>query len=280
MSSIRGQTVGTPIQPPRGTPRWLAPLLFRALNFSRITRSREELERLPVVGGMSSIPTRAADLERVLDRILPQVDRLHLFLHGYDAIPETARRRGISAYLAPADHPFRASGKLYGLLHEPSPCLYFGFDDDILYLRGHGQRLRNGLIRYGGLVIVGIHAARFSPRHRSYLRAVKVRHFAKGWPLDVLADELGSGTVAFYSAALPVDPRPWSHGNMEDLMMAVEAERRHLPRIALARPANSLVAIGEMQPDSLFHQLRRDDSAHSAVLAQLRALMGRALPTQ
>jgi len=280
MSTAWGLTVGRPVQPPRGTPRWLAPLLFRCLNLSRIESARSELARLPLVGGMASIPTRSADLERVLDHIVPQVDRLHLFLHGYDAVPETALRPGVSAYLAPKDHPFRASGKFFGLLNEPSPCLYFGFDDDIVYRPGHVQRLRAGLVRYGGLAVVGIHSSRFSPRHMSYLRAVKVKHFAKGMFSDRLADELGSGTAAFYSRALSIDPRLWVHGNMEDLMIAVEAERLGLPRISLARPSNSLVAIHEAQPDSLFTQLRLDDRSHSAVLAQLRTLMGRVLPTQ
>jgi len=234
-----------------------------------------DLDRLPRVGGMASIPTRATDLERVIEQILPQVDRLHLFLHGYETIPPAAHRQKVIATLAPKSHPFRASGKFYGLTQETEPCLYFGFDDDILYLHGHVDRLVNGLKRYRGRAVVGIHGARhlspdatFNTHRRSY-------HFERGLVADHVVDIVGTGTVGFVSSMLPINPPSWPHGDMDDIMFAIEAEKRHLPRVAIARPRRSIVAIATNQDDSLLQVARRDNTRHTEQLRILLTLMGK-----
>jgi hypothetical protein len=244
-------------------------------NSAKIAAARDRLKVLPLVGGLASIPTRAADLGSVLDHIVPQLDRLHLFLHGYEAIPETARREGVLVHLAPRDTPFGSAGKFYGLTAEQEPCLYFCFDDDILYREGHVQRLRNGILRYGGLALVGLHTAwmpieiplRYSRQRR--------RHFVRGLPRDVEADELGAGTVAFYSEALRIDARVWPDPDISDIALAIDAERAGVPRIGLARPRKSVLPIAENQPDSLYRQSLTDESRHNIAGTELMRLMGR-----
>jgi hypothetical protein len=188
-------------------------------------QTRQQLSRLSVVGGLGSIPSRAGSLPRVLDTILPQVERLHLFLHGYESVPPEVIRPGVIVHLAPASDPYRTAGKFFGLAQEPQPCIYCTFDDDILYGDGHVARLRAALIRYSGRALVGIHSASFRPSTGSYLHRQVTRHFTRGLWVDQLADEIGTGTGAFVSSVLPVDPTTWPHGFMDDLMMAIEASR-------------------------------------------------------
>jgi hypothetical protein len=235
----------------------------------------DNLETLPKVGGMASIPTRAADLGRVLAEIVPQVDRLHLFLHGYSSIPQDALHSKIIPYLAPVEHEFRASGKFYGLAQETAPCLYFGFDDDILYKAGHVARLTTALARYRGQAVVGIHGARyldpsatFNTRRRSYF-------FERVLYLDHLVDVLGTGTVGFYSGVLSFYPPDWPHGDMDDLFVSIEAERRGLRRIAIRRPQRSIVALATKQADSLALSASRDNTRHTEQLRVLLRLMGK-----
>lgn len=239
------------------------------------TRPAADIEALPRVGGMSSIPTRAADLGRVLAAILPQVDRLHLFLHGYPDIPEPARQPGVIPCLAPVNDPYRASGKFYGLSRESAPCCYFGFDDDILYKAGHVDRLVRGLRRYRGRAVVGLHGRRalspdatFSTGRRSY-------HFERRLWLDHVVDDLGAGTIALVSSALTLDPPGWPYGDMDDQMLAIDAERQGVPRVAIARPERSIEAIATNQPDSLFAAARRDDTRQTEQVRRLLELMGK-----
>lgn len=241
-------------------------------------RERLRLAALPRIGGMASIPTRAGDLELVLARIVPQVEQLYLFLHGYDAIPDAARHARIVPVLAPAETPFRASGKFYGLLNQAVPCLYFCFDDDILYPPDHVAQLTAAILRYGGSALVGVHGTDyFGPRPR-YTRDRKVHHFARHLRFDRVTDELGTGTMAFPSQLISFDPRRWTHGDMDDLMLAIEAERQGIRRIAIRRRRRWLLPLRERQPDSLWIRTLADDSRHSAQLAELQTLMGRTEP--
>ena len=238
-------------------------------------RERQRLSALPRIGGMASIPSRADDLEQVLARIVPQVERLHLFLHGYNAIPAAARHARIVPVLAPAETPFGASGKFHGLLQQTEPCLYFCFDDDILYPADYVARMTAAILRYGGLALIGVHGTNYPGPGPSYARDRKGRHFASRLRLDRVIDELGSGTVAFPSELLDIDPRRWPHGDMDDLMLAIEAERHKISRIAIRRRRRWLVPLRQEQPDSLWVRTLADDSRQSVQLAELKILMGR-----
>lgn len=237
-------------------------------------RERLRLITLPRIGGMASIPSRAGDLEQVLARIVPQVERLHLFLHGYDAIPAAARHSRIVPVLAPLDTPWRASGKFHGL-SQSGPCLYFCFDDDILYPADHVVRLTKAILRYGGRALVGVHATDYPVPGGSYASDRKGHVFFKRRLFDRRTDELGCGTLALPSQLISFDPRRWPHGDMDDLMLAIEAERQGVPRVAIRRPRHWLVPIRQNQPDSLWFRTVADDSRQSVQLAELHRLMGR-----
>jgi hypothetical protein len=82
--------------------------------------------------------------------------------------------------------------------------------------------------------------------------------------------ELGAGTCCFRSDVLDIDPRDWEHCNMEDINLAIEAQRRKLPRVAMARPRHWLVPYEHNQPDSLWVKLNKDDTEQTKLM---RALM-------
>jgi hypothetical protein len=238
-------------------------------------RRRLELAALPRIGGLSSIPSRAKDLAGVLERIVPQVERLHLFLHGYESIPPEARHSRILPVLAPKAHPYRASGKLFGLGIERLPCLYFCFDDDILYPPDYVARLARALIRHEGDAIVGFHASRFLPPHQSYIRDRRIYPFPKRLLFDTPVDELGAGTIAFASGRLPIDPVSWKYGDVDDLMLAIEAERRGLKRIALARHRKYIRRVPGKQVESLWRTVQADESRSVEQMRVLLRLMSR-----
>jgi hypothetical protein len=234
-----------------------------------------DFERLPKVGGMASIPTRAHNLPAVLAEVLPQVERLHLFLHGYTEIPDSVRLPKVIPYLAPKSHPYRASGKFYGLAQETAPCIYVGFDDDILYRAGHVARLLRALRRYRGRAIVGVHGIRYLSADATFRTRRRSYFFERALLLDHQVDVLGTGTVAFVSSQYSIDPPAWPHGDMDDLMAAQQAELLGLPRIAIARPARSIQSIETNQDDSLWRVALNDNTRHTEQLHILLELMGK-----
>ena len=113
------------------------------------------------------------------------------------------------------------------------------------------------------------HFNRTTPR--SYIRHASALHFAHNLAHSCHVHELGTGTCAFVSSLFDVDPRAWDSNDMDDIIVAIEAQRRGLPRIAVARAAGWLKAHAECQPDSLWAKAWLDDSQQSQ---KMRALLG------
>jgi hypothetical protein len=83
----------------------------------RLAKIRRQSSRRPVVGGMATMPTRADTFAPAFKSIMPQLDRLYLYLDGHEEIPEPARHAPrvipIFAHTAPGLH---GNGKFLGLL--------------------------------------------------------------------------------------------------------------------------------------------------------------------
>ena len=222
---------------------------------------------LPRIGGLATIPSRKAGLAAVLARVLPQLDHLYVFFDRHGEVPaEYAAHPKITALLPSTAGDFRSCGKFLGVELHRTPCLYFGFDDDIQYPSDHVDVLARALHRYNLRAVVGFHATLFTPPHQSYLRDRVILNFGQALNIDCCADELGSGTIAFHTGTIRFHPRSWPYRNMSDLMLAIEAVNRGLPRITVRRPDGYVRPLAEYQADSLYIQLHRDDSRETALM--------------
>lgn len=226
------------------------------------------VQLLPRIGGMATMPSRADSLRQALPSILPQVDRLYVYLDRHDAVPaDLAAEPKIVALLPdPPGSTLGSSGKLLALHHHPEPCLFFGFDDDILYGAGYVDLLAATLRRYHHRCIAGLHGAIYAAGAKSYVRDRTVLHFSGKLDYDVLVDELGSGTIAFHSALLRPAPAAWTHPNTTDLMLMLEAIQARIPRVAARRPARLVSAISQRQVDSIYARTLRDDRVETRIL--------------
>jgi hypothetical protein len=236
----------------------------------RIFRGRDsELDRLPRIGGIATMPTRAHSFSRVLTDILAQVDRLFVFLDKHDSVPPAvADRQNVTPLLPAQFGELGGAGKLLGAKLHASPCLYFCFDDDILYPANYVEVMTRALMRYYGGAVVGVHGAFFCPPHLSYRDNKLVVHFAGALNCDVAVDTLGSGTMAFCTEQFRPNPCDWPYTDMVDLMIAIEAAVQRLPKILIRRPAKFLRPIEERQSDSVFRRLLTDDARQSRIMRE------------
>jgi len=224
--------------------------------------------RLPRIGGMATMPSREESRREALRHILPQVDRLFLYLDQHKAVPAdiAAEPRIVPLLPRPGDRPYGAAGKLLGLTKLDGPCLYFCFDDDIVYPHGYVALLVKALHRHHFRPIVGIHGAVMNVPCAGYLLDKKTFHFIRHCPFDAVVDELGTGTIGFHSSAIRLDPRRWQHMNMVDLMVCLEAVAQGVPRIVVRHPPEFLLPIAEAQQDSVFERTRKDDSIQTRLV--------------
>ena len=228
---------------------------------------------LPKIGGMATMPSRAATLRMALPGILAQVDRLYLYLDRQSAVPPDLASMPKLVCMLPKEgrRSLGTAGKFLALSVHPEPCLFFGFDDDIAYAPGYVALLAGALRRHHYRAIVGLHGAVYHEPLRSYVKDRAVLRFQKALRFDVVVDELGTGVMAFHSCALDIEPQRWTHPNMADLHLMIEAVRQETPRICARRPVGMATPLAEDQDDSLYRQSLLDDSAETAML---QAAMG------
>lgn len=213
------------------------------------------------------MPSRAHTFGRVLASILPQLDRLFLFFDKYEHIPHAFANDPRIVPLSASDFgELAVCGKFLGVQLHAEPCLYFCFDDDILYPPDYVEFMTRALHRHHLQALIGLHALVIKPPYLSYPRDCSVLHFSHPCRTDFLVDVLGTGTIAFYTGNFRFNPKSWRFNDMADLMVAIEAAKQSLPRVSVQRTKNYLVPLEQYQIDSLFHRLLKDNSRHSEIM--------------
>ncbi|RZD47301.1 MAG: hypothetical protein CXT66_06950, partial [Methanobacteriota archaeon] len=124
-----------------------------------------------VTVSMASFPPRRERMVRVVKRILPQIDRLNIYLNDYEEVPPELINEKITVVLGKdADGDLRDNGKFY-FLDEVEPGFHFTIDDDIEYPRDYIQKMILKIEQYGRHALVGIHGVIFDqPVERFFLR--------------------------------------------------------------------------------------------------------------
>jgi hypothetical protein len=233
-----------------------------------------------VVAGMATMPSREVSFQFAFASIVRQVDKLYLYLDGHDDVPPVVRGHANVDVVFARDMPgLHANGKLLGLTLEQRDCIYVCVDDDIYFPRHFVSAMREGLAKEQDRAVVGLHAVRLArPLVRFFTDQVQVSHYAFPLPCATVVDLVGTGAAMFSSTALKFDVRGWPRVSMADIGLAMEAARRELPMISIARNGPLVINLAEGQPDSLYLARLKDDSHQTALAMQLLAMRGAANP--
>ena len=236
------------------------------------TAGAVDVSSLPRVAAIATLASRTETFRKVLTTIHAQVEHVFVYLDGYEAPPAFLNDFDrVTVQRADAFGDLHASSRFLCLQNLASPAVVALVDDDIIYPEDYVQRLVEVLQQVGGRAVVGVHGRIFMPPHRSYVRDAMSFHFANALAKPCQVHELGMGTSAFVSSFLDVDPRRWDRCDMNDITIAIEAQRRGLPRVAVARAMGWLKPYEQGQADSIWLKTSRDDSEHSR---RMRALIG------
>jgi GT2 family glycosyltransferase len=224
-----------------------------------------------VGGAMSTMPTRHNTAPEAIRSVIGQVDRLYLFLDGFDQVPDYASDPKIVAMRSQDRGDLKAKGKYLALSDLDRPALFFTFDDDILYPEDYVARLREDLAAYGYDAAVGVHGSVLTDPLSSYLTDRAGSHRSAARSEDGLVDILGVDTLAFATDRLNFDVTAWKMSNMLDLCFACEAARQGVPMISVRRKADWVKGLASNQPDSIYRGLTEDDSVQTGLAKTLIA---------
>ena len=210
------------------------------------------IRSLPRVATIATMPTRIETFARVVARLLPQVDRMFVFLDGFEATPGfLLDDRKITVLRSQEVGELHSTGRFLALRVLEAPSVVLVVDDDIKYPRNYVARMVRRLAAASGKAVIGVHGGIFKPPYESYVTDGTQYHFSSELKEDTRADALGAGTAAFLSEVMDFDVRQWVGYDHSDLQLALEAKRRQVPLICIKRRKKWLRPLAEDRADSL-----------------------------
>jgi hypothetical protein len=200
-----------------------------------------------ITASMSTIAWREPGLARAVASILPQVDRLNVFLQGYESEPDYLLHPKIWIVrdtAAPESAAKGASAKFHwhwhGLLGDG---YHIVVDDDIEYPPDYVSRCVAKIDEHGRRPIVGFHGMIYKRRVTSYFRDRQVWPFNKRCQSDRFVHALGTGTTAYHTSAIRLTPDDFAEPNSCDLFLGLAAQRQRVPMLCIARKTGYLKAL-------------------------------------
>lgn len=197
-----------------------------------------------ITASMSTIAWREPGLAIAVASLLPQVDRLNVFLQGYDRAPSCLSHPKIAVVNGGADTVFGASAKYRWLWDDAVASGYhFAVDDDIEYPPDYVQHCIREIEEYGGRVVVGFHGAIFDERMVRYFSDRRTWSFDRANDADRFVHVLGTGTTAMRTDTLRLSRADFEQPNSCDLYLGIAAQKQRVPMLCLARPGGYLKAL-------------------------------------
>lgn len=217
-----------------------------------------------VHAGVATVPERVEALAIMVRGILPQVDRLTVYLDRWEgAVPRFLDDDRIEVVQTPEGR--RDAGKFAGAL-SPEWRYFLTLDDDIMYPPDYVQRMVQKLEQYPDAV-VGVHGSVLRHPVHSYMRDRDVYHFSSEVGADREVDVLGTGTMAF-GRDVPVGMLGQNLvPGMTDVSVSVALARWKKKRVLIERPGGWLLALAPPSP-TLFSEGMLDDTEQTALIKQ------------
>lgn len=233
---------------------------------ARLTPDREEAPDETVTASMATMPSRIKVLEKTIASILPQVDRLDVYLNNFTDVPKFLVDPKITLARS-QDHGDRKDNGKFFFVGQLAPGYHFTIDDDIEYPPDYVTRTILAIERYQRRAVIGVHGVDLADPLVAYTRNRRVLHFKEALRSDQFVQLLGTGTTAYHTSTLRVAPEAFETTGAADLWFAIQARQQGVPLVAQARPAQWLVPLDDehARTDSLHARARRNDQSETAI---------------
>lgn len=223
---------------------------------------------MKVYGNVCCIPSRLESFKKVVNRILPQVDELFVYLDKFNEMPYFLKdNRKIKLMLSQeVDFDYRDNAKFIQysrLKSESDGFYYFTFDDDINYPYDYVSSMIKRIEFYKRNVVVGVHGVVYEENVRKYFHRRIVYHFQDAYLTSPkLVNNLGTGTVAFHSDCIPeINIKEWDRGGMVDIFFANTCRKNGVPLICVDRHSGWLISQEESEDTpTLFGEFKKKEA--------------------
>ena len=199
-----------------------------------------------ITASMATVPWRENTLQQAVESLLPQVDRLNVYLNEWKSIPEFLNHPKINAVMSQNEiGDLGAKGKFYWC--EQIRGYHLTVDDDILYPPDYVEKILLALSRYPQAVV---------SYHGSILnypvfnkRNNKLTHFVRDAPKDMKVALIGTGVLAYDANELSVDFSKFKSNYWADGWFSLQVRNAGFRCIVLRHKAEWLLPIPTEGPD-------------------------------
>lgn len=201
-----------------------------------------------IYGNVCCIPSRLESFKKVVNRVLPQVDELFVYLDKFEEVPSfLLNNKKISILRSQdADFDYRDNAKFIkynGLREESNNFYYFTFDDDINYPYDYVRSMIKRIDFFDKNFVLGVHGVIYEEDVKKYFRRRIVYHFQEAHlAKPKFVNNLGTGTVAFHSKCISkLNVEEWDKSGMVDIFFANSCRENNVPMVCIDRHSKWLV---------------------------------------
>ena len=187
----------------------------------------------PVTASVASIPQRVKSLEQTVISILPQVDRLNVYLNNYTDSPAFLKDKKIIIARSQDHGDLGDAGKFFWC--ESVKGYHATIDDDLLYCDDYIDRLVDKIEKYDRRCAVGCLGSWFIEPIRSYFGSQKGIHTFNPSAKDTFVNRLGTGCLMYHTDTLRVSRSDFENGFMADVWFCILAKKQNIPLLVVGR---------------------------------------------
>ena len=211
-----------------------------------------------VTASLASIPGRAATLKNVIRRLLPQVDRLNVYLNGYADVPTFLHHPKIE-FARSQDHGDRGdAGKFFW--SDDATGFYLTCDDDILYPPDYVEMLVLVIEECHRQAAVSFHGAVLPESISDYYGSRLAYHCLADVNEDVPVHVLGTGVLGYHTSTIEVTGEDFKIPNMADIWFGILGQEQGVPFVCAAHEKEWLVDGSPAGEESIYSSSRGNSS--------------------
>ncbi|MES3674774.1 glycosyltransferase family 2 protein [Halomonas elongata] len=233
----------------------------------------DKQDGVPIYASLASMPSRVSKLEIVVDKILPQVDKIFVYLNNYEEIPAFLTGSEKIVVNRSQDHgDLKDNGKFFPLDEIGENAYFFTIDDDILYPDNYIEYLRRKINQYDKKVVVGVHGAVYGKYAKRFFER-KTIHFSRELLFDTPVSVLGTGTVGFYTGAIDLSLSSFLSSGKADLYFGAKIKQDNIPALCVSREGEWLKEIklggdAEEEGSNIYQETKRNTEPYDLVIKE------------
>ena len=193
--------------------------------------------------GIASIPSREKMLQRTIESLIYQVDKIHVFLNNYGSIPEFLKNDKIEIRRSEETCDMGDAGKFDFFSGVDKNRYLFTCDDDILYPGDYVYQMINHIENNNRKAVIGLHGVLLEKKVKNYYRDRRVISCLRTNPSNTFVNILGTGAMAYHDSTMDtyLGTLTFDLKNMADIHFGIAAQKQDIPLLCVKHSGDWLM---------------------------------------